>query len=312
MHDIGRIFRGLGIVAEQATKRGGPEVAYKMQRLALHASELLKNIVNNNSLNAEVTAENVAHKTSHPQTKDVIGFDSLCEADTIATNSTLDQSNTFQKMKEQSIPSTQFGRMVGFGGLAVRLAVSGVADKASSVFSGEKGNKISEETAERLADGLCRMRGAALKLGQMLSLQDDSALSPTLSAALERVKQAADYMPQHQLDRQLVTQLGPEWKSHFRSFESIPVAAASIGQVHRAVLLDGTDVAVKIQYPGVAQSIDSDLHNLKRIVDITNILPPGLFLDNIIKVASIELKAECNVLLILLCFALVTQFYLFR
>lgn len=137
------------------------------------------------------------------------------------------------------------------------------------------------------------MRGAALKLGQMLSLQDESSLPPSLSKALERVKQAADYMPKRQLEAQLVSQLGADWRSKLLEFDSVPIAAASIGQVHRAKLLDGTEVAMKIQYPGVAESIDSDLMNLKRLVQMTNLLPPGLFVDRIIEVASVELKAEC-------------------
>ncbi len=60
------------------------------------------------------------------------------------------------------------------------------------------------------------------------------------------------------------------------------------------MLLDGTEVAMKIQYPGVADSIDSDLGNLKQIVGMTNVLPRGLFIDNIIKVASEELRDECE------------------
>jgi len=75
------------------------------------------------------------------------------------------------------------------------------------------------------------MRGAALKLGQMLSLQDDNSLPPSLSKALERVKQAADYMPKRQLETQLTNELGPEWRSKFLEFDPIPIAAASIGQV---------------------------------------------------------------------------------
>jgi aarF domain-containing kinase len=138
------------------------------------------------------------------------------------------------------------------------------------------------------------MRGAALKLGQMLSLQDETALPPSLSKALERVKQSADYMPKRQLEAQLVSQLGADWRSKLLEFEEVPLAAASIGQVHRAKLLDGTEVAMKIQYPGVAESIDSDLSNLKRLVQMTNLLPPGLFVDKIIEVASVELKAECE------------------
>lgn len=204
-------------------------------------------------------------------------------------------------MREREVPSTPLARMWGFGSLATRMVLGAVADNATQVITGtpasSSGSRISDKNAERLAEALCRMRGAALKLGQILSLQDDGMLPPALAKALERVKQAADYMPRHQLEAQLVDQLGVNWRSHFKSFDEIPIAAASIGQVHKAVLLDGTEVALKIQYPGVADSIESDLSNLKRLVTMTNLLPPGLFIDQIIHVASTELAMECDYLL---------------
>jgi aarF domain-containing kinase len=75
------------------------------------------------------------------------------------------------------------------------------------------------------------MRGAALKLGQMLSVQDEGMLPPALARALDRVKNNADYMPSHQLHRQLAANLGNDWRSKFAEFDERPIAAASIGQV---------------------------------------------------------------------------------
>jgi aarF domain-containing kinase len=93
--------------------------------------------------------------------------------------------------------------------------------------------------------------------------------------ALERVRQGADMMPRAQLHAQLARELGPDWRTRLLEFDDVPIAAASIGQVHRARLLDGRLVAMKIQYPGVADSIESDLQNLKTLVSFLNILPPG-------------------------------------
>lgn len=90
-------------------------------------------------------------------------------------------------------------------------------------------------------------------------------------------------------------ELGSDWQSHFVEFDPVPIAAASIGQVHAAKLAStGQDVVVKIQYPGVADAIDSDLNNLKAIVTFSNLLPRGLYLDNTIRVAKEELAWECD------------------
>ena len=141
---------------------------------------------------------------------------------------------------------------------------------------------MTEANAERLAAGLCRMRGAALKIGQMLSIQDESLMPPQLQAIFDRVRQGADIMPRKQLEAVLGdahTGLGPDWESKFAAFDFQPMAAASIGQVHRASTHEGQEVAVKVQYPGVARSIDSDINNLARLMKLVNIVPKGLFLD---------------------------------
>jgi aarF domain-containing kinase len=88
--------------------------------------------------------------------------------------------------------------------------------------------------------------------------------------------------------------LGPDWEINFSRFDSIPIAAASIGQVHAAILKSGEKVAVKIQYPGVSKSIDSDLDNLMMLLNFSNFLPKGLYLDNSVRVARKELQMECD------------------
>ena len=92
----------------------------------------------------------------------------------------------------------------------------------------------------------------------------------------------------------MVDNLGPNWEENFTEFNKRPFAAASIGQVHKAQLKDGTWVAIKIQYPGVANSIDSDLDNLKRLMDYTGVFPKTMFLDDFINISRQELKEECN------------------
>ncbi|KAJ1354184.1 hypothetical protein KIN20_011029 [Parelaphostrongylus tenuis] len=102
----------------------------------------------------------------------------------------------------------------------------------------------------------------------MLSLQDPDTVPAYLLEIFERVRQSADFMPRRQVHKQMTASFGPSWRTRFSSFEDRPFAAASIGQVHRAVLLDGKKVAVKIQYPGVAEGIDSDIDNLEKFVEV--------------------------------------------
>lgn len=110
----------------------------------------------------------------------------------------------------------------------------------------------------------------------------------------ERVRQSADFMPFKQVESQMSNEFGPDWRSRFSYFEDKPFAAASIGQVHRAKTLDNKSVAVKIQYPGVAEGIDSDIDNLVSIMNMGGLFPDGMFLGNFVKVARRELKAECD------------------
>lgn len=141
------------------------------------------------------------------------------------------------------------------------------------------------------------MRGAALKLGQMLSIQDESLVPAPILAALDIVRQGADVMPRKQLNQVLDGEFGPDWSSKLISFDYEPLASASIGQVHRAVTKDSRDVAMKIQYPGVADSIESDIDNVKLLLDYTNLIPKGLYLERAMKVAKEELSRECDYLL---------------
>eukprot|EP00884_Botryococcus_braunii_P002081 jgi/Botrbrau1/11874/Bobra.126_2s0009.1 len=201
-----------------------------------------------------------------------------------------------RKPRERSVPASPMGRVLGFAQLGASLVYGSVADSVSGFLQGRQrsSNWMTEANAERLADALCRMRGAALKLGQMLSIQDEQVLPPQLTAALERVRAGADIMPRRQLEAVLRAELGPEWRSLLATFDDEPLAAASIGQVHGGTLHDGRRVAMKIQYPGVARSIESDVDNLLRIISVANVLPKGMYIENAAKVAKRELALECD------------------
>ncbi|XP_044145057.1 atypical kinase COQ8A, mitochondrial [Bufo gargarizans] len=210
-----------------------------------------------------------------------------------------------ERARERKVPVTRIGRLANFGGLAVGLGIGALAEVAKKSLSPKNENDgkksvmesspfLSEANAERIVRTLCKVRGAALKLGQMLSIQDDAFINPQLQKIFERVRQSADFMPFKQVMKTLTADLGPNWRDKMEFFEERPFAAASIGQVHLARLKDGREVAMKIQYPGVAQSINSDVTNLMTVLNMSNALPEGLFPDHLIEVLSRELALECD------------------
>uniref|UniRef100_A0A4W4HM65 Atypical kinase COQ8A, mitochondrial n=1 Tax=Electrophorus electricus TaxID=8005 RepID=A0A4W4HM65_ELEEL len=204
-----------------------------------------------------------------------------------------------ERARERKVPVTRLGRLANFGGLAVGLGIGALAEVAKKSLR-DKGAILgsspflSEANAERIVRTLCKVRGAALKLGQMLSIQDDAFINPQLAKIFERVRQSADFMPIKQMTKVLNSDLGPNWRDKLQMFEERPFAAASIGQVHLARMKDGREVAMKIQYPGVAQSINSDVNNLMIVLSMSNALPEGLFPEHLIDVMRHELALECD------------------
>uniref|UniRef100_A0A8C7RUT7 Atypical kinase COQ8A, mitochondrial n=1 Tax=Oncorhynchus mykiss TaxID=8022 RepID=A0A8C7RUT7_ONCMY len=206
-----------------------------------------------------------------------------------------------ERARERKVPVTRLGRLANFGGLAVGLGFGALAEVAKKSMRPtdkkavlDSSPFLSEANAERIVRTLCKVRGAALKLGQMLSIQDDAFINPQLAKIFERVRQSADFMPIKQMTKSINNDLGPNWRDKLDSFEERPFAAASIGQVHLAKMKDGREVAMKIQYPGVAKSIDSDINNLMTLLTMSNALPEGLFPEHLIEVMSRELALECD------------------
>ncbi|CAG5111367.1 Oidioi.mRNA.OKI2018_I69.chr2.g5683.t1.cds [Oikopleura dioica] len=181
--------------------------------------------------------------------------------------------------RQRHVPSGRLERSVAFGAGAIGLAANVLKNRITSQEPASdpilRTLGLTENDVSELVGLLCKMRGAALKLGQFLSIQDDNFISPELQkiASLEL----------------------PGWETRFAEFDLQPFAAASIGQVHRAKTLDGKDVAVKVQYPGVAQSFNSDIDNLVMVLrPFMARLPEQLFLPKIIDFARRELTRECD------------------
>ncbi|XP_020358548.1 atypical kinase COQ8B, mitochondrial [Oncorhynchus kisutch] len=205
------------------------------------------------------------------------------------------------RARERKVPATRISRLVNFGGLAVGLGLGAIVEVAKQSMGAKRAEGalldsplLSEANAERIVNTLCKVRGAALKIGQMLSIQDNSFINPQLQKIFERVRQSADFMPAWQMNKVLEEELGAGWREKLSSFEDRPFAAASIGQVHHGMLQDGREVAMKIQYPGVAESIHSDINNLMSVLKMSLVLPEGLFADSSLEVLQRELAWECD------------------
>ncbi|KAG2143902.1 ABC1-domain-containing protein [Suillus cothurnatus] len=210
-----------------------------------------------------------------------------------------------RNLQSSKVPSSRLGRLFHYGGLAASLSYGAASEllRRSTTSHADNAQPVmmTEANITRLVSKLSQMRGAALKLGQFMSIQDTHLLPPEVDKIFRRVQDSAHYMPDWQMQQVLRTSLGESWADNFTSFDRIPFAAASIGQVHHAVLArsqspsgDDQRVAVKIQFPNIANSIASDLGYVKMVLTAGSLLPRGLFLDRTIQVMKDELADECD------------------
>ncbi|MFO6465527.1 ABC1 kinase family protein [Jannaschia sp. KMU-145] len=196
------------------------------------------------------------------------------------------------------VPSGRLSRMTRLGamvaGVAGNMAMGGAADLARGRRPTSRDLLLTPGNLRRITDELARMRGAAMKMGQLISMDAGELLPPEMAAIMGRLRAEADTMPPAQLKRVLDAQWPRGWVQTLRSFDVHPIAAASIGQVHRACLADGREVAVKVQYPGVARSIDSDVANVAALVRMSGLLPAGFDLAPYVEEARQQLHAETD------------------
>lgn len=200
------------------------------------------------------------------------------------------------RRRRSRVPTGRLERLARLGMLAGEIAAGGVVEGVRRLAGGasDAGLFVTQENAERLARHLSGMRGAAMKLGQMLSMEGDDILPPEVAQALSVLRADGDAMPAAQLRRVLGHAWGRGWQQRFREFDWEPIAAASIGQVHRALTCDGRELALKIQYPGVAKSIASDVDNLAATLRFSRILPRDVDLGELIAEVKWQLRQEAD------------------
>ena len=200
--------------------------------------------------------------------------------------------------KAVAVPSSRLSRLAKLGGLATSIAGAVAAEGARRLARGERPRLedllLTPANAMRAADELARMRGAAMKVGQMISMDAGDMLPPELAQIFDRLRAEAHHMPWPQLKRVLAQAWGAGWRDRFETFDIHPVAAASIGQVHRARTRDGRDLAIKVQYPGVRRSINSDVDNVASLMRVAGLVPAGTSIAPMLAEAKRQLHEEAD------------------
>lgn len=202
--------------------------------------------------------------------------------------------------RQAAVPQGRISRFLHFGRAVGELALSSAALGVSRWAQGDTPDlsqlMLTPANAKRLAERLSAMRGAVMKVGQLMSMDAaaQGVLPEEFSKLLGGLRNAAHTMPTAQLTAVLKREYGARWQSRFRSLNLEPVAAASIGQVHCAQTHDGQSLALKIQYPGVRDSIDSDMANLALLARLPGLVPARMDIAPLLVRVREQLRNEAD------------------
>src|SRR3954469_21200144 len=195
------------------------------------------------------------------------------------------ESMTMANKRDKQLPKGRVRRTAKVGGLVGGQAARGYATKAANVTRSEEARREANErrrikAAEQIVEVLGQMKGAAMKVGQVASFIDLGGLPPEaqddFQEKLAALRDSAPQVPFKDMRKVIESDYGERLGDVFADFDEEPLAAASIEQVYRARLHDGRRVAVKVQYPGVAQAVRADLQNLGLLLRAAKRMAPGL------------------------------------
>ncbi len=198
------------------------------------------------------------------------------------------------------VPTSRIRRSATMAGLPARALGRATSIQVKGLLGADRA-ALREQARTRTADDtratLGSLKGGALKLGQLLSTVD--ALFPSdpddsWQHALSALQEDNPGLPFDEVRPVLETEMGPAWRSQFSGFDEHPTAAASIGQVHRAVWSDGTPVAVKIQYPGVADAVAGDVRSLAMALRMTSLVARGMAMPPLVAELRTRLGEELD------------------
>ncbi len=198
------------------------------------------------------------------------------------------------------VPKSRIKRASSFGKIAIKFASSIVVDGTKEFVSGKsptlKNLLIQEKNILTFIEELAKLRGAALKIGQLLSLEANDFLPEQVSKMLGDLRNKNFHMPNYQLGEVLRENYGDNFLDNFSEFDESPIAAASIGQVHKCTYRK-KELILKIQYPKIRESIESDINNIRLVTRNLGILPKSFDFDKLLEAGKIQLLNETDYLL---------------
>jgi len=206
-------------------------------------------------------------------------------------------------MARDRMPTSRVGRTARIGRLAASQAVRQATTRAANVARSRRAAQAALErrhieAAEQIVAALGTMKGAAMKLGQVMSFLDVGLVPESyreeFQARLAALRDAAPTVSFKEMRKVIETELDDPLEAVFASFDEEPIAAASIGQVYRATLHDGREVAVKVQYPGVAQAVRADMQNLGLIMRLVKRLAPGIDAKGVAEEIRLRIDEELD------------------
>lgn len=198
----------------------------------------------------------------------------------------------------RKVPAGRIHRATRLGGVAGSIAANALFQGAGKLLRGERPSLssllLTPANISKLTNQLATMRGAAMKLGQLISMDSGDLLPKELATILARLREDADPMPKQQLIDVLTASWGKHWQDSLLYFCFAPEAAASIGQVHKAITMDGEILAIKVQYPGVRASIGSDVDNVATLIKLSGLIPNSLDYSQLLNEARWQLEQEAD------------------
>ena len=202
--------------------------------------------------------------------------------------------------KSLPVPKGRISRASSFGKLAIKFASSIVFDGTKELLGGRspsiKNLLIQEKNILTFTEELAKLRGAALKIGQLLSLEANDFLPEQISKMLGDLRNKNFHMPNYQLGEVLRENYGDNFLDNFSEFNETPIAAASIGQVHKCKY-GNKKLILKIQYPKIRESIESDINNIRLVTKNLGIFPKSFDFDKLLEAGKTQLLNETDYLL---------------